>query len=133
MSKLPTVKEHMDRWVHALRPDMPIMEAVDFLLQHRVTSAPVLDATGALIGMLSEKDCLKVLTRGIEGAATRGHVADYMTTELITIEADMDIYFAAGIFLSTTVRRLPVIANGKIVGAITRFDLLRVIQSRLPR
>jgi CBS domain-containing protein len=41
----------------------------------------------------------------------------------------MDIYYVAGIFLKNKFRRLPVVEDGKIVGAITRFDLLRVVQA----
>jgi CBS domain-containing protein len=133
MSRLPTVREHMDRVVHALGPEMPILDAVDFLLEHHVTGAPVVDESGRILGMLSEKDCLKLLAKGVDGEIPQGTVSDFMTTELVTIPPDMNVYFAAGLFLSLTVRRLPVVEDGKLVGAITRFDILRVIQANLRR
>jgi CBS domain-containing protein len=43
----------------------------------------------------------------------------------------MNVYFCAGLFMNTTVRRFPVVENGKLVGAITRFDILRAIQKNL--
>ena len=46
--------------------------------------------------------------------------------------AAMDIYYAAGLFVSAKFRRFPVVDNGRIVGAITRFDILRAVQRHLP-
>jgi CBS domain-containing protein len=131
MSALPKVRDHMDTTVHCVAPETPILDAVDFLLEHRVTGAPVIDANGRLVGMLSERDCLKLLAKGVDANVPRGTVADFMTSEIIAIPPDMDIYFAAGMFLGSTVRRLPVVENDKLVGAITRFDILRVIQAKL--
>ena len=127
---LPTVRECMDTRVHTVRPETDIMDAIVFLLDHRVTGAPVINEAGELVGMLSEKDCLRLLLTGADDADVPGGVvSDYMTTELETVPPDMDVYFAAGKFLNSTVRRLPVVEKGKLVGAITRFDLLRVIRS----
>ena len=56
-----------------------------------------------------------------------------MSTEVQTIPKTMNIYFCAGLFLNTTVRRFPVVDDGKLVGAITRFDILRAIQQELVR
>lgn len=133
MSRLPMVRDHMDTEVHALSPDTPILDAVDFLLEHHVTGAPVVDEAGHILGMLSERDCLKLLAKGVDGEAPQGSVSDFMTTELVTISPDMNVYFVAGLFLTLTVRRLPVVDDGKLVGAITRFDILRVIQANLRR
>ena len=133
MKRLPTVRENMDTEVHTLAPETPILDAVDFLLEHHVTGAPVLDERGRLVGMLSERDCLKLLAKGIDGNIPQGTVSDFMTSEITAIPPDMDIYYAAGMFLGSTVRRFPVVEEGKLVGAITRFDILRVIQANLRR
>ncbi|MCB9728263.1 MAG: CBS domain-containing protein [Deltaproteobacteria bacterium] len=129
--KLPVVRDHMDTTVHTLRPDAPILEAVDFLLEHHVTSAPVTDPAGMLIGIISEKDCLRLLAAGTDADVPRGIVADYMTRDVVTITPKMNVYYVAGLFLKNVFRRLPVVDEGKLVGAITRFDILRVIQKNL--
>jgi CBS domain-containing protein len=58
-------------------------------------------------------------------------VADIMTSNPETIPPDMDVYFAAGLFLRRQFRRFPVVEDGKLVGTITRFDILRVIRANL--
>ena len=57
-------------------------------------------------------------------------VRQVMTTDLVTVPRGMNIYFAAGIFLANRFRRLPVVDDGKLVGAITRFDILRAIRDQ---
>ncbi len=131
METLPKVRDHMDRHVPTLSPDTDILDAVRFLLKHKVTGAPVVDPSGRLVGIVTEKDCLKLVAVGIDGNLPRGPVANFMTPDPITIPSDMDIYYAAGQFLKVNFRRFPVVDDGKLVGALTRFDLLRVIQANL--
>jgi CBS domain-containing protein len=129
--KLPKVSDYMDVEVHTLKADTPIDDAVSFLLDNHVTGAPVIDDAGVLVGILSEKDCLKLLATGDDHDVPRGTVAAYMTSDLQTIPPNMNVYFAAGLFLNTHVRRFPVVKDGKLVGAITRFDILRAIRAGL--
>jgi CBS domain-containing protein len=131
MEKLPIVRDHMDTEVFSLAPETEILDAVGFLLQHRVTGAPVIDQAGHLVGMLTEKDCLKLIATGADANRPHGTVADFMTTAVTTISPDTDVYYAAGLFLHQGFRRFPVIEAGRLVGAITRFDILRVIHAKL--
>lgn len=131
MHKLPTVREFMDRFVDTVPPDMDVLDAVEFLLCKRVTGVPVVTAAGEMVGVLSETDCLKLLAKGADHDMPRGKVADFMTREVQTIPSKMDIYYAAGVFLKANFRRLPVVDDGRLVGVITRFDILRAIRGRL--
>jgi CBS domain-containing protein len=131
MRELPIVREHMDTRVPTVSPDTEILDAIEFLLKHRVTGAPVVDAADNLVGMLTERDCLELVATGVDAERPRGTVASFMTTEVITIQPDMDVYYVAGLFLNHTFRRFPVIEDGKLVGAITRFDILRVMRANL--
>ncbi|MDH3304039.1 MAG: CBS domain-containing protein [Gammaproteobacteria bacterium] len=130
MKSMPKIGTYMDTVVPTLSPDTRIMEAVDFLLRHRVTGAPVVDSDGELVGIITETDLLKLVTEGVQGEPpTDATVAEYMTRDVVTVPPTVDIYYIAGMFLANKFRRLPVVENGKIVGAITRFDLLRVIRT----
>jgi CBS domain-containing protein len=126
---LPTVREFMDKFVETLSPDTDIWDAVDFLMEKRVTGALVADGKGKLVGILTESDCLKLLTLGgPDHEAPKGKVKDFMTSAVETVTPNMDIYYVAGLFLAKNFRRLPVVEDGRIVGAITQFDILRGVQ-----
>ena len=132
MSGLPTVREFMERHVQTISPDTDIMEAVDFLLEKRATGALVADSNGKLVGILTEYDCLRLLTHGdARGEAPSGKVRDFMSSNVQSIPPTMDIYYCAGLFMNVSYRRFPVVENGRIVGAITRFDLLRAVHRYL--
>ncbi len=123
----------MDTVVPTLSPETGILEAVDFLLERHVTGAPVIDGSGAVVGIITEKDCLRLLSTGMEADVPRGVVRDFMTTQVDAVPPDMNVYFAAGLFLKANYRRLLVLEQGKLVGAITRFDILRAIQANLKK
>jgi CBS domain-containing protein len=130
MKRLPTIRDHMDTYVHTLREDVDIYEAIAFLLDNKVTGAPVVRAENELVGILTEKDCLNVMTKGRDADVATGTVGDYMTANPVTLSPKMDIYYAAGLFLNHEFRRLPVVEDGLLlVGAITRFDLLRAVRN----
>ena len=130
MESLPKISEYMDTVVPTLSPETHILKAVDFLLHHHVTGAPVVDSDERLVGIITETDLLKLVTEGIQGEPpTEATVAEYMTSNVITVPPTVDIYYIAGMFLANKFRRLPVIEGDKIVGAITRYDLLRIIRT----
>lgn len=127
MTRLPQVRDYMDTEVPTVSPEMEILDAVDFLLDNKVTGAPVIDGDGKLIGILTAKDCLGLLATGNHGEFPTGKVRDFMHTQVETVTPSMNIYFVAGLFLSRNFRRYPVVESGQLVGAITRFDILRAI------
>jgi CBS domain-containing protein len=131
---LPLVRDFMDKYVDTLSPDTDIRDAVDFLLEKRITGVLVANSKKQLVGILTEYDCLKLLTMGDDAQhdIPIGKVKDYMTPDVQTIPPTMDIYYAAGLFVSSKVRRFPVVDNGRIVGAVTRFDILRAVKRHLP-
>ena len=86
MNSLPRIGEFMDAVVPTLSPETRIMEAVDFLLHHRVTGAPVVDSDGDLVGIVTETDLLRLVTEGYHGQPPpEGTVAEYMTTDVVTV------------------------------------------------
>ncbi len=128
MLTIPRARDCMSTWYTTLKPDMPIYAAIDTLEKKCAAGAPVVDEHGKLLGILTEKDCLRVISNAAyEGLAT-GTVADYMSEPKAILTTDMDLFAVAKQFLSTNFAVLPVVEDGKPIGRISRQDMLRGIQ-----
>jgi len=113
--------------LHVLRPDMEIYEAMEIFVKQRISGAPVVDEHGALVGVLSEKDCLKVLLAGAFDQRPEPDVSFFMSTSVITIDVNAPVVRAAELFIELPIRRLPVVDEGRLVGQISRRDVVQEI------
>jgi CBS domain-containing protein len=127
--KSGAVKDYMARTLITFTPDMDVLEAVHQLVKHRIAGAPVVDETGSLIGVLSELDCLRVtLNAGYHGQ-WGGPVSEFMSSKVVTVDAEMSIIDLAQKFIDTRFRRFPVMEGNRLVGQISRRDVLRALES----
>ena len=122
-----TVKDYMSGKLVTFRPDTDVLDAIHELVKHGISGAPVIDDTGNLVGMLSEFDCMKVvLTAGYHGEPG-GPVSDLMATDVKTVRAEVSIVDMADGFMKSGLRRYPVINGNRLVGQISRRDVLRAL------
>ncbi len=121
------VRRYMTTTLVTLRPDMSVHEAIHVLLSHRFSGAPVLDADGRLIGILSNKDCIRTSFSASYHQEWGGLVADAMSSPVVTVDADEDIVEVAEKFLRGRYRRYPVVENGRLAGLVSRHDILRAL------
>ncbi len=125
-----TAADIMTRSVVTLSPDTDIYGAMQVLLKKKISGAPVVDREGRLVGMLSEKDCLRVLAGEALDGLPEGKVSDYMTRSVESITPTTSIYDIVHGFLQVHFRRLPVVdQTGRVVGQISRRDVLVAIES----
>lgn len=124
MSQVPVARDFMAKSLITLRPDMDIYEAIDILIKHHISGAPVVDENKRLLGIISEKDCLRVFVNGAFFDLAGGQVADYMSKTVTTIDADADVFKVADVLMKNTFRRLPVLDDGVLVGQVSRHDVL---------
>lgn len=122
-----TTHDYMTRKLVTFTPDMDIHRAIGALLGAQVSGGPVLDEAGGIVGMLSIKDCLGIAFEASYHQAPGGRVAEFMSETVETIDADTDIVEVAEIFMKSRYRRFPVIAEGRLVGQISRYDVLRAL------
>ena len=132
----PTVSSYMTTKLITLEKEMNVYYAIGLLLKNNISGAPVINKANELIGILSEKDCLRVFADSshsqIDIANTlmlgRGTVETFMTTSVSSISANDDLFTVANIFLKNNFRRLPVLENNILVGQISRRDVLKAIK-----
>jgi len=135
--------------VISLHPDDTVQTAARVLLDHRISGAPVVDAQGRLVGMVSEGDLIRraeigtekrrswwlELLTGAENQArdfVRAHavkLADVMTTDVIGAREDTSLNEIATLLERHGIKRLPIMRDGKVVGIVSRANLLQALAS----
>lgn len=122
------ISDFMVQEVITFRKTTPINEAISVMLQRKISGAPIVDSRGKVLGMLSEKDCLRVLLDdGYYNCPQCDHtVADYMTQEVYSLHPNTDLLTAARAFTTSNFRRFPVVdRQGYLMGQISRKDVLK--------
>ena len=123
------VKDYMSTKLITFTPEMEVMRAVNTLVQHGIAGAPVVDKDGKLVGMFSEKDCLSVALVASQDTCIAGPVSQFMSTKVVTVDPEMTLMQLANMFVAQSFRRYPVLEHGKLVGQISRSDVMRAINS----
>jgi CBS domain-containing protein len=141
----------MTRTVISIGIDRPLAEAVRLMVSHRIGGLPVLDKDGRLAGMLTEGDLLRRVEVETDKADSTWfdafftntrlashyirtharHVDQMMTRDVISVEESTPLGKVVMLMQRHRVKRLPVACNGRLVGIVSRFDLLRVVSDRL--
>ncbi|MGB5348470.1 MAG: CBS domain-containing protein [Polyangiales bacterium] len=126
------VKEMRVRDIMVTKPvvftiDTDLLDAVSTLVDRHITGAPVVDARGNLVGLLTERDFLRAaLVAGYHGERG-GCVGDYMSRDVEAVNADDSLLDVATRFVETKRRRYPVIEDNRVVGVVVRRDVLRAV------
>ncbi len=119
-STLFTARQIMTTDVVSGGPDTPITEVADIVERYRISGLPVLDRQQNLLGVISEYDLLQ----SIVSVKMNGTVGDLMSKDVISVDEDTSLLELVDLFISTRVRRVPVTSDGKLVGVISRRDLV---------
>ena len=139
----------MTRSVVTVTPDTPVVEAANIMLQRHVSGLPVVDASGKLVGIISEGDFIRRSEIGTQrkrgrwlklilgpgkaaGDFVHEHgrrIAEIMTTEPLTISEDTELEAIVELMEKNNVKRLPVVRGDKVVGIVSRANLLQAVAS----
>ncbi len=118
--------EIMSTNLQTVRPNTSIQEAIEILIQQRVSGLPVTDDQNRLVGMITEFALLAV---AYDRSVSRQTVGQHMTRDVITVNADDPASRVADLCIVHRVRRVPVMREGRLVGVIARRDVLRALTS----
>lgn len=122
--KLPSANEWMTRTKRTFTPGDDMKSALDEMIKNHFPAVPVIDDRGHLVGLLSEKDCLRTICRWTHEGVSGGTVGDHMSPPEHVIHHDQDLLAAAAEFITCNFVSLPVVDHGRLVGTISRQAVL---------
>jgi CBS domain-containing protein len=137
--------------VVTITPETAVPEVAALLLKHRISAAPVVDAKDGILGIVSEGDLMRrpevgterrrrswwLILFGDQGDLAREFVkthglraADVMTREVVTVTDDTPLPVIAQLLEERRIKRVPVVREGRLIGIVSRADLLRALAVR---
>ncbi|MBR8285407.1 CBS domain-containing protein [Burkholderia cenocepacia] len=143
-------RDVMTTSVISASPEMSVQETAKLLVEHGISAAPVIDADGKLIGIVSEGDLvhrveigthakrrswwleLLASSRELASEYVKEHaqtVKDLMTVDVVTVAEDTPLFEVAELLERHRIKRVPVVDNGKVAGLVSRADLVRALAS----
>jgi len=131
------VKDVMQTNLITVKEDTPILEAINILGQNKITGLPVVDDDMTLLGIVSEKDILsiayRVLADSIGNEMDSKNIGDIMTKEVVSFRIEDNLADICQCFMSRPFRRVPILDNGKLVGLISRKDIITKAFSKIDK
>lgn len=112
------VKEIMTAQVVTVAPDAPLSQVAALLRENRVSGMPVVDRSGAVVGLVSEHD---LLARGGQVAA------DVMSTAVLSVSEDTDVDDVRHLLVERRIHRVPVLSGSRLVGVVSRGDVVALM------
>jgi CBS domain-containing protein len=121
------VRDYMNSEPLTVSQDTSIMEAVSLLVSHDISVLLVVSDDNALVGMLTERDCIGTALQSEYFGDCAGQVRDFMTPSVHAVAPDASLMDVAQFFCESPFRRCPVVEAGCVVGLVTRRDILRLL------
>ncbi len=121
------VKDYMDHNPHAVSVDSPLADVVKIFITDNIIGAPVINANKAVVGYVSEQDCISELLNDSYYLAEPPSVESAMTSDVKSVKSSDSIVEVAQSMISHRARNFPVIDNGNLVGLISRSRILEAL------
>jgi CBS domain-containing protein len=148
---MTSVAELMSRHVIAVRPETPLTQAIALMVDRKVSGLPVTGFSGEVVGMITEGDLMCRVETDTAGeshgwlsllfkpgrvaeryVATHGRrVGEVMTRDVATVPETATLAEAAALMQRNRIKRLPVVHNGRLVGLLSRADLMKRVGAAL--
>jgi len=132
MKRSMQIQNYMNKDMLTLSPEMEILRAGQLLIKSGLSGAPVLDEHGRLVGMLTERDYMQVALQGYYHGEPGGLVKKHMSRNPEFVSPDQSILTLAEMFIQGRFQRYPVVDNGRLVGVISRQDVMRALAEYYP-
>ena len=128
MNQIPLcVMDYMTRDLVTVPPHTDIAQVVRLLIEHDISGLLVVEADSRLVGVVTERDCIAVAASSGYYEEWGGPVSKFMSTPVETVGPDDNLLDVAARMAKSIFRRFPVVEDGRVIGLLTRRDVLRVI------
>ena len=127
LTSLPIlVEDYMSESLITFRKDQFVVEVMEALIKHKISGAPVVDEHNKLVGIISDGDCMKQISESRYYNMPIGdmQIEKFMEINVPTIDRKANIFDCASLFYKHNCRRFPILEEGKLVGMISRKDIL---------
>ncbi|MBO0613023.1 CBS domain-containing protein [Thiothrix fructosivorans] len=124
-----SVRHYMSSRLATLYENQDIREAVKIFTERNLFGGAVMDNRGSLVGILSVTDCIDAALRSGYHSGWRGTVGEKMSRDIRTVDAEDSILDVAKMFMDDHYRRYPVVDDNRVVGVITRLDVLKALRT----
>lgn len=121
------VSNYMATNLITFSPKQSVLEVMQILITKRISGGPVVNEKKELLGVISEGDCMKQISesRYYNIPMADALVEKFMVTDIQTISGDISIFDVANMFYKSHRKRFPVLQDGKLIGQISRRDVLK--------
>ena len=124
------VRDYMATELVTLEPEQDLLAAANMLIEHDISGAPVVDGDGRMIGILTERDCLQAALQAEYYGTRGGLVREFMSVDVESVAPNESILKIAAMFIKGSYNRYPVVEDGRLVGQISRLDVMRALRRR---
>lgn len=118
-------RDIMTTRVITLSPDQDLFEVIGLLVKHKISGAPVVDKHGRYLGIFSERSSISLLMEAVYEGTPTNRIEGFIDRDAPTISPDTDLLTIAQTLMHTHYRRLTVVQFGRVVGLVSRRDVLR--------
>ena len=125
------VSDYMRTNMITFKPDQTLEEVITVLIKERISGAPVVNDKNELVGIISEGDCLKQISKSnyYNMPLTNRNVENCMTTPVTIIDGNMSVFDAINMFLNERRRQFPIVKDKKLVGLLSQKNILKALRT----
>ena len=117
-------RDIMQREVFTVRDDQPVGVLIDLLVQEHIHGCPVVDATGDLVGVVTQQDVFFSEVSRRDGPPANMKVRDLMTSPAVSAEEETEIIGLGRMMQRLRIHRIPIVNDGKVTGIVSSLDLV---------
>ena len=123
--KVRDIRKNTPAQIQTVSPDHTVSEAIQLLCKHNIGALPVLDLEGTLVGIISERDVLRLCCKEDAKRALEQKVRDVMTRDVIISVLDDSLEYVMRVMTDRRVRHLPILEDRRLVAIVSIGDVVK--------